>query len=265
MLENSLNKADWKILLENECKLRGFSRRTLRSYTFFVGKFLDSGQGAREYLLDLIDNGKSDETIRLAGFAVKFYLRHVLGQDAKLEKLPNIRRPKKLPVILSKKEIEAMIQSTNNLKHRLVIMLGYSAGLRCSELINLKWSDIDFKRNVIHVKQSKGKKDRIVMLSPKVKKLLNTYPQTREGYVFQTRNGTYCPRSVSLIIKSATNRAGIKKKVSPHSLRHAFATHLLENGVSIRVIKELLGHSDIKTTLVYTKVANVKVESPIDM
>jgi len=154
-----------------------------------------------------------------------------------------------------------------NINHRLIIQTAYSSGLRASEIINLKWQDIDFDRNIIHVKRAKGKKDRIVMLSEKVKEGLKAIPK-KSDYVFITnRNGKYSQRAIQKIIENAAKRAGIKKKITPHTLRHSFATHLLESGTDISHIKELLGHANISTTNIYTKVSRnriAKIKSPLD-
>ena len=268
----SSNMLDWRILLENELKLRGYSRRTIKSYSYYVGNFIASKKDPKEFLLDMINKKKQDETVRLAGFAIKFFLK-ISKKDDRIvdeiiEEIPNVKRPKKLPIVLAKKEIEAMIISTHNLKHRLLIQLGYSAGLRASEIINLRWKDIDFKRNTIHIKQSKGKKDRIVMLSPKVKKGLKRLTLNKGGYVFKTnRAKKYSHKSIEFIIKNAAKKAGINKRVTPHTLRHSFATHLLENGVDIKFIKELLGHSNLQTTMIYTKMSKrdmSRIKSPLD-
>ena len=132
----------------------------------------------------------------------------------------------------------------------------------------MKWEDIDFNRNLIHLKRAKGKKDRIVMLSQKVKEGLESLSQEKQGYVFQTnRNGKYTQRTIQKIIEHTAKKAGINKKITPHTLRHSFATHLLENGTDLRYIRDLLGHSDISTTLIYTKVSNKdisKIKSPLD-
>jgi site-specific recombinase XerD len=259
-------------IISDECKLKGYSQKTINSYIHHVDKFLVSQKKPREYLLSLIDKEKSDETIRAVCFAIKFYLKILKKDDPEidliLKDIPNVKREKKLPVILSKEEINKMITSLKNLNHRLIIQVGYSAGLRCSEIINLKWQDIDFDRNTIHVKNAKGKKDRIVMLSHKVKEALQMLSYEKQGSVFKTNRGSkYTQRTIQKIIENAAQKAQINKEVTPHSLRHAFATHLLENGTDIRYIKELLGHANISTTLIYTKVSNkniMKIQSPFD-
>ncbi len=271
-MNNTLAEKEWKTLITQECKLKGYSPKTIESYTHHVGKFLESKNSPRDYLLSLIDKQKADETIRAACFAIKFYLNILKKNDPEIESilnnLPNVKREKKLPSILSKEEINRMINSTKNLNHRLIIQIGYSAGLRCSEIINLKWQDIDFDRNSIHIKKAKGKKDRTAMLSQKVKEGLRMLDAEKDGYVFVTnRNGKYTPRTIQKIIENTTKNAGIAKQTTPHTLRHSFATHLLEAGTDIRYIKELLGHANISTTLIYTKVSNkniINIKSPLD-
>ena len=271
-MNKALSDANWKDLLLDELKLKGYSKKTISAYVFHVAKFIESGLNPREFLLNLIDKGKSKESIRVAGFAIKFYLSIKSKQNKEInqiiEKTPNIKRDKKLPVILSKKEIENMIISTKNFGHRTMIMMMYSSGMRASEIINLKWPDIDFNRNIIHIKLAKGNKDRIVMLSPKLKKNLRQLDLNKDGIIFKTnRNNKYSLRTVEIIVKKAAEKAGIKKHVTPHTLRHSFATHLLEHGIDIRYIQKLLGHSDLKTTMIYTNVSKrdiLKIKSPID-
>ena len=265
-MEKSLICGDWKIKLENEAKLRGFSPRTIQNYLHHIERYLGSKKTPREYLLFLIDKKQADETIRNTGFAIKFYLQ-VMGLKGDFV-IPNLKREKKLPVILSRIEIDQMILATKNVNHRLIIQMMYATGMRASELINLKWQDIDFHRNTIHITLAKGKKDRIVMLSPKIKKGLKSLCEEKTGQVFiSNRNKKYTLRTIEKIVDNARVKAGIKKKISPHSLRHSFATHLLENGTDIRYIRDLLGHSDISTTLIYTKVStkNIRnIKSPLD-
>ena len=259
-------------IVVQECRLKGYSQKTIDAYLHHIKKFVSSGKTPRDFLLGLIAKDNSDETVRSAGFAIKFYLNAIKKDSSEiqevLDNLPNIKREKKLPVILSKKEIESLISSTKNVNHRLIIQIGYSAGLRISEIINLKWQDIDFDRNLIHLKRAKGKKDRIVMLSLKVKESLMNLTPNKEGYVFLTnRDGKYTQRTIQKIIENAATKVGIRKSISPHTLRHSFATHLLENGTDIRYIRDLLGHSDISTTLIYTKVSNKNIrniKSPLD-
>lgn len=259
---------NWKNKLIDELKLRGYSRKTTSSYLFHIDKFMKSGLEPKQFLLDLVNEGKSKSTIRVACFAVKFYLKNVENMDIKAINLPNVKENKSLPVILSKKEIENMILAIKNLTHRLMIQIMYSAGLRAGEIINLKWNDIDFNRNIIHLKLAKGGKDRIVMLSPKVKKVLLMFTKEKEGPIFKSnRNKKYSLTTIEKVVSNAAKKAGIEKRVTPHSLRHSFATHLLEKGTDIRYIKDLLGHARIETTMIYTKVSNrniSKIKSPLD-
>lgn len=266
MVDSPYFVLDWREKLVSECRVRGFSKKTISAYCFHANKFLLSGISLKGFLDSLAIKGYKSASIRQAGFACKFYLK-TFGFDSALN-VPNFKRDKKLPIILSKVEIEKMIKSTFNLKHRLVIMLLYSAGLRLSELLSLKWSDIDFSRNIIHIKSAKGRKDRIVMLSSRVKKVLRNFSFDTSGLVLlSSRNKKYSSTSIQLIVSRCALMAGINKRVTPHHLRHSFATHLLESGVDISYIKKLLGHSNIETTLTYTYVAKkdfLKLKSPLD-
>ena len=183
-------------------------------------------------------------------------------------------RPKRsrfLPVVLSDHEILKLIQVTRNLKHRAIIAMLYSGGLRIGELLKLKPSDIDFSRNVIHIRQGKNRKDRVVHLSETIKPLLNNYllTYTPKTYLIEGRDqAAYTPSAVRNFLKKSCRMAGIFKKVTPHTLRHSYATHMLENGVDIRYIQELLGHSKPETTMIYTHVAQKdlkKIKNPLDI
>ncbi|MEM2909331.1 MAG: tyrosine-type recombinase/integrase [Candidatus Bilamarchaeaceae archaeon] len=244
--------------LIEEVKLRRYSYQTGKSYISIVKDFLSSGKTPREFLLSYTTKSKS--TMRSAYFALKFFHEKVLNARFE-EKLPLARKSLKLPLVLSKEEINKMIEATNNLKHKLVIMFLYYAGLRLDEVRNLKWEDIDFDREIIHLKTTKGDKERIVFLHKKLIDMLKMYGTKEEGLIFVSqREGKYNKRTIQQIVKSASKRAGIKKNITPHMLRRSFATHLLESGADIRYIHQLLGHKDLKTTQIYTHVANKDIK-----
>ncbi len=180
------------------------------------------------------------------------------------------RRPNKLPIVLSQKEIYELLIVTVNIKHRTILLLIYSAGLRLGELLNLKLGDIDSESMKIHIRKSKGKKDRYIMLSKNVLKLLKEYYKSykpKEYIIEGLYGGKYSPTSVQNIFKTARKKAGINKSATVHTLRHSFATHLLEEGTDIRYIQELLGHKKLETTQIYTHVSSYslnKIKSPAD-
>lgn len=236
--------------LVEEMRLRGYSKETMKAYGNLVSDFLRSKKSPRDYLLSKADMSRS--ALRTAYFALKFYFENVLGEGFR-EKIPLAKNKEKLPVVLGKSEVMRMIDSTSNLNHKYVLMFLYYAGLRLDELINLKESDIDYERGLIHLKKTKGSKDRVIFLHDRLKeiKILN------EGNIFLTNRGSkYTKRTVQEIVKVAARKANIKKRVTPHTLRHCFATHLLEGGADIRYIQKLLGHKDLKTTQIYTHIAN---------
>ena len=224
----------------------------------------------RNYMQELIQQGKSDSYINQMINSIKFYYEVVLEMPNRFYSVERPIKKEKLPKVLSKEEVLAIIENTNNIKHRCIVSLLYSAGLRRGELLNLKATDIDSSRMVINVNQGKGNKDRITILSQSVLEDLRKYfkvwnPAT---FLFEGANGgKYSPQSVSQLIKTAAKKAKINKNVTTHMLRHSFATHLLESGTDLRYIQVLLGHSSTKTTEIYTQVAvnNIKtIESPID-
>ena len=187
-----------------------------------------------------------------------------------LEFLFPSRKPEKLPIIISKDNVLKIIEKANNIKHKSMIALVYSAGLRVGELIDLKIKDIDSSRMIIHVKAAKGNKDRIIPLSEKLLKMLRQYYKefSPKEYLFEgQKGGKYTSSSFNKLLKSAAKKAGIIKNITAHTLRHSYATHLLENGTDIRVIQKLLGHNSIKTTMIYTQVSQptlLNVTSPFD-
>ncbi len=248
--------------LSEEIRIRGYSAQTGKAYSNIIKLFMRSGKSPREFLLS--NTEKSRATLRGAYFSLKFFHEHVLSQKFD-EKIPLAKKDQKLPVVLSREEIGRMIEHTDNFKHRLLIMLMYYAGLRLDEARNIKWGDIDFERDIIHLKTAKGSKQRTIFLHPKIKQMLQIYG-LKDGFIFVSVNGgKYSKRTIQQIVKKAAKRAGIKKKTTPHTLRHSFATHLLEGGADIRHIQKLLGHADLKTTQIYTHVANKDIKKLADL
>ena len=244
--------------LSEELRLRKHSGQTEKVYTLIIRKFIESGLQPREFLLEYAD--KSRSSIRSVYFALKFFYENVLRQKFD-ETIPLAKNKGKLPVVLSKEEISKMLEATLNLKHRLVLMFLYYTGIRLNEIVNLKWEDIDFERDTIHLKTAKGEKERIIFLHEKLKNFIEYFGIKKESFAFMSNLGKkYDKRTIQMIVKNAAERAGIGKKITPHTLRHSFATHLLEAGADIRHIQKLLGHSSLQTTQIYTHVANKDIK-----
>jgi site-specific recombinase XerD len=202
--------------------------------------------------------------------ALKILFRDVLKREWNNIDIPRPRREKKLPVVLSKEEVKKIINAHRNIKHRAFLMITYSAGLRVSEARQLKISDIDSSRMLVRVEQAKGQKDRYSVLSPIALELLRVYWKTYKPkhWLFENKNGQPVPETTAQqIFKNALEKAGVRKKVGIHSLRHSFATHLLEQGVSLPIIQQLLGHKSLRTTSGYLHVQQYSinaVRSPLD-
>jgi integrase/recombinase XerD len=216
------------------------------------------------------DESLSNASIALIKAALKFFYTEMLGK--KISQIKTPRRSKKLPIILSRNEIKSLIDKTENIKHRLIIELLYSTGLRLSECTNLKYSDLDLNEDIGWVRMGKGSKDRIFIISKMFKNDLLEYKKNNgfdgKGHIFLVNGRKMSPRGVQDAIKKAAKRAGIEKDVHVHTLRHSFATHLLEDGVDIRKIQILLGHANLQTTQIYTQVSSEeikKIKSPLDM
>ena len=254
-MDNSINDNEpYLDKLCEELRLRKYSKQTEKAYVNIIKNFLDSGKQPREYLLGYTD--KSRSAIRSVYFALKFFYSNVLNQEFD-EKIPLAKKDMKLPVVLSKEEINKMVEATINLKHRLILMFLYYTGMRLNELVNLKWEGIDFQRDVIHLKVTKGSRERVLFLHEKLKNFIVMLNLQKEGLIFLSNLGKkYDKRTVQVIVKNASKKAGIKKKVTPHTLRHSFATHLLDAGADIRHIQKLLGHKNLQTTQIYTHVSN---------
>lgn len=259
--------------------LRNYSHKTIKSYLFYIKEYLNFAkkQNIKEknraiecFLLEKQKKGKSSQTINLALNAIKFLYYEVLKSKEPFS-FKYAKRNSKLPVVLSRKEIEKIIMEIKNKKHQLMISLSYAAGLRVSEAVMLKVKDVSPDELVIHLKDAKGKKDRITIFPEKLKldiqNLING--KSKNDFVFESNwGGKLTTTSLQKIFHKALLKSGIKKDATFHSLRHSFATHLLENGTDIRYIQELLGHANIRTTQIYTKVTNPKlkkIRSPLDL
>lgn len=262
--------------LEAKC----YAENTCRTYITMFEKFLDDHkdkgimaiqeQDIVAYLRFLKTDGKSQSYMNQMLNSIKFYYETVLGMPNRFYQIDRPKKKKVLPKVLSETEVADMIKSTENVKHRCIVSLLYSAGLRRSELLNLEITDIDSKRMVINVRDAKQGKDRQTLLSDVVLKNLRIYfkEYRPKKYLFESPDGgQYSHTSVTNVVKRAAEWAGIKKNVTPHMLRHSFATHLLEHGTDIRYIQELLGHNSTMTTEIYTHVAVNRIrdiESPIN-
>ncbi len=265
----------------NDLLIRNFSKKTIDSYQFQLEQYFDYFQippqiidvsKIRTYLLYLKTERKySSSTLNVAYTAIQIYHSRILQQEWSTKILGRPKVENKLPQILTQQQIKQLICRIINLKHRAIITLIYSAGLRISELINLTPKDIDSKQMYVVVRQGKGKKDRTTLLSERCLDLLREYYTKYRPvkYLFngQQKASQYSETSIRNIVNKAAKKAGIGKKISPHTLRHSFATHLLENGTNLFYIKELLGHTSIKTTMVYLHLCSKeikKIENPLD-
>lgn len=262
--------------LETELKLRAFSPRTVQSYLFYNKKFLEfvkkdpermNEDDVKNYMATLMERNISPKSIILIKAALKFFYDEVLKKNIVNIKSPKVSR--KLPVVLTKDEVKSLINSIKNEKHRLIVSLLYSSGLRLSELVNLKVGDMELEEKIGWVRSGKGAKDRLFILSNSIiadlKKHIRGKKET--DYIFSGYKERMNPRSVQKIVSVATKNAGINKPVHVHTLRHTFATHLLEAGENIRKIQMLLGHSQLSTTQLYLDVSPEelkKVKNPLD-
>jgi len=262
-------------------RLKAYSENTIRTYNAMLVKFFDvfkdhdpekiTTDQIRRFLLWMIDkNGIGTSYQNQLINSIKFYYEHVLKLPRQVYYLERPKKEKHLPGVLSIEEVRSLLSKIQNTKHLAIISMIYSSGIRISELINLKISDIDSNRMQVRVVQSKGKKDRMTLLSDKILILLRKYfKEYKPGkWLFEGQTGgKYSKSSVQKIFQRAKSKAGIKKYATVHTLRHSFATHLLEAGTDLRYIQELLGHSSSKTTEIYTHVSTRKlsgIRSPLD-
>ena len=264
----------------DKLELKKYANNTVKTYISSFEAFINYYNNAelvslnesdvRTYLLKLIQDKKSNSYINSAINSIKFYYESVLGMPNRFYEIERPRKEKKLPKVLAKEDVFGIIANTNNLKHKCIVSLLYSSGIRRNELINLKITDIDSKRMLIRVESAKGNKDRYTLLSHSLLKDLRAYYKQYkpEKYLIEGMYGKqYSGQSIGKIVRNAAQKAGIKIIVTPHMLRHSFATHLLEAGTDIRQIQVLLGHSSTKTTEIYTHVATTtfkKIKNPLD-
>lgn len=256
-------------------QIKRYAPNTIRSYSAALKVFLlafpdrDVGLLSVKEIEDFINRKVTEEHISvsyqksLVG-AIKFFYHQVLRRNDKLNNLYPDRGARMLPVILSKDEVQRILAAVSNLKHRALLSLLYACGLRLGEVLNLRVTDIDSQRKLLLVRQEKMKKDRYVPLPDKLLELLRAYYRQYRPCVFLfegRRGGRYAARSVQNIFKRALHRAGIRKDVGVHALRHAYATHLLESGMDIKILQTLMGHTSIRTTQIYTRVAKARLQT----
>lgn len=269
--------------MTDDLRLRNRSARTIKTYIACVAHFARHFQKSpellgpeeiRQYQVYLVEQRRvSWSYFNQAVCALRFLYRHTLGRDWAVAHIPFPRQPKKLPVVLSQAEVIRFLEAIRTIKLRAILMTAYAAGLRLSEVTHLQVSDIDSQRMVIRVRQGKGQKDRYVMLAPTLLTVLRLYWRAERPttWLFPSKGRQEQPINHSVVQRACHQAgvdAGLTKRVTVRSLRHSFATHLLEAGANIRVIQTLLGHSHVSTTQVYTYVSNKTVratESPLEL
>lgn len=262
-----------------EMVVRGYAEDTIKAYLSCLRRYVRwlgprhprevTAEEARSYLLLLIERGASRSLVRQAVSSLKLLYVTLYGREDWGFALPRPRRELRLPYVPTRAQVLQMADGTGNIRHRAAILLLYGSGLRLSELLALRIGDVDVQRLTVHVVQGKGRKDRYTLLSegllPLLRSLAGDRPQ--DAVLFRSNaGGAWSPRSVQKFVRAAAEKAGVPGRVTPHSLRHAFATHLLEAGTDLRIIQGLLGHADIRTTTRYTHMRDpnrLRVVSPL--
>jgi integrase/recombinase XerD len=258
----------------DDMRMRKFEPRTQEAYVRSVRKLATylnrsphtaTAEDLRNFQLHLVDTGTSPSTLNATINGLKFFFGVTLGRGELMAKMQAVKLPRTLPVVLSPEEVSRLLAASSNIKHQVALSVAYGAGLRASEVIHLKVTDIDSQRMTLRVEQGKGAKDRYAMLSPILLQRLRTWWRVAHaqgkmlpgGWLFpgMTPTNPLTIRQLNRAVHAAADDAGIRKRVTTHSLRHSFATHLLERKVDIRVIQVLLGHKKLETTSIYTHVA----------
>lgn len=261
-------------------EINRYAASTAKTYIHYFCVFMDyfkdkklleiNEQDILNYIQSLVNVGKSDTYVNQMLNAVKFYYERVMDMPNRFYSIDRPKKKERLPKVISKEEVKQLLEAIPNIKHKCIVQTLYSAGLRRNELLNLKPRHIDSKRMVIRVERGKGNKDRLTLLSPKLLENLRQYYKIHQpkDYLFEgAKGGQYSGSSVRMIVAKAAKRAGIVQHVTPHTLRHSFATHLLEANTDLRYIQSLLGHSSTTTTEIYTHIATTNISqitSPLD-
>ncbi|MBN2067130.1 MAG: tyrosine-type recombinase/integrase [Candidatus Diapherotrites archaeon] len=279
-LEKNEEQSRWLKKFRQELIIGGYSTRTQKMYMYYVKMFLksiekDIEKVERDDIVGFLAERKEKEnvsnaTLALIHAALRFFFHDIVGKKI-VEDIKTPRKAKKLPVVLTKEEVKALILATKAKRNRLIVQFLYSTGCRVSEATKLQVTDLNLKERIATVKGGKGNKDRTIILSKEWIKGIKKYlarKKAKTPYVFSKKNGKpISTDTVQRIVKKAAEKAGIEKEVTPHKLRHSYATHLLEAGENIRKIQELLGHTNLNTTQIYTQVSIQelkKVQSPLD-
>jgi len=260
--------------LEDELRLRNYSSKTVKNYCGCLRRYLMEGGGMSkaaimDFLLGLVALEKSSETVNLYMSAILFYRRNILGLFGDC-KLTFARRNQRLPVVFTKNEVKSIFAQVQNRKHRVMLELAYGAGLRVSEVVKLTVGDVRIEEGLLLIREAKGGKDRLSLLPEKSRNDLAGFVAGRDGkdWLFPSeREGRLTERTVQKVFEKALVGSGLMKEGTFYSLRHSFATHLLESGVDLRYVQELLGHANIRTTQRYTHVTSSalrKIQSPLD-
>ncbi|OGH60214.1 MAG: hypothetical protein A2725_04610 [Candidatus Magasanikbacteria bacterium RIFCSPHIGHO2_01_FULL_33_34] len=272
-----MNKQELLDKTERELKVRNYSNKTIKTYLHYLSEYFDFKMdnlekmdinSIKDFILYKKEQKYSPQTLNLSINTLKFFYHEIMKSGDKMD-IHTVKRDNKLPIVLSRDEIKRIIDSVTNKKHKLLLSVAYGSGLRVSEVVSLKVKDIIFDNLTLHIKGAKGRKDRITIFPDSIKVELQELVSTKNGddIVFGSeRGGALSLRSAQKVFENGLNKANIKKDASFHSLRHSFATHLLENGIDIRYIQELLGHNNIRTTQVYTSVSNIgarSIKSPL--
>jgi len=280
-MESKMNKSALISKYKHTLTLKNYSQSTVNSYLNGLYKFIDYVQGGKieevtpahisEFLVRTKrENDYSYSTMKQLIASVRFLYIEVLKKNIDFDFTIKMKKPSRIPVVLSVEEVQRLLNSFTNVKHKTIFTLCYSAGLRVGEILNLKLKDIDSDRMQIRIEQGKGQKDRYSILSEKVLVLLREYVKEYQpaDYLFEGQGGgQYSASSIQALMRRHKKKCGITKKATPHTLRHSFATHLLDNGTDTRFIQELLGHKHISTTQIYTHLSSRSlkdVKSPIE-